>query len=179
MASAFETVALAVKQVFEEEFEAEGFTLIPDKIHESLGRHRVACGIHPEEEGPNMRNRIMQETFVEVRLYDLWTDEINPETQINPFKITGYAEMPSAGRPRRTPEPARSGSSTWTEPPTRTTRRATRAASTCGFGPSATTRTSWRQPPSRFRDSVSQRPVDLCACRRSFFLTPHRRTWSA
>jgi hypothetical protein len=92
MASAFETVALAVKQVFEEEFEAEGFTLIPDKIHESLGRHRVACGIHPEEEGPNMRNRIMQETFVEVRLYDLWTDEINPETQINPFKITGYAE---------------------------------------------------------------------------------------
>lgn len=90
--SPFETVATAVKAVFEAEFAAEGFIMIPDKLHEALGRYRVAVGIAPEEEGPNMRVRIMQETFIEVRFYDLWTDEIDPETQVNPFKITGYAE---------------------------------------------------------------------------------------
>lgn len=90
--SAFETVATAVKAIFEAEFLAEGLTMIPDRLHESLGRYRVDVGISPIDEGPTMRDRLVQETFCEIQFYDLWTDEISPDTQVNPFKITAYAE---------------------------------------------------------------------------------------
>lgn len=92
MASAFETVATAIKTVFETEFAAEGFKMIPDRLHESLGRERVAVGIAPTEERANLRSRIMSEHWLEVQFFDLWTDEISPDTMVNPFKITGYAE---------------------------------------------------------------------------------------
>lgn len=92
MASAFETVATAVITVFNTEFAPEGFTMIPDRLHESLGRFRVDVGISPDEERANIRSRIMQEHYLSVQFYDLWTDEISPDTQVNPFKITAYAE---------------------------------------------------------------------------------------
>lgn len=92
MVSAFESIALGVKSVFETEFAAEGFQMIPDNIHEALGRDRVAVGIAPVEERPNMRNRLVAEHYVEVKFYGLWTDEIHPDTVVNPYTITGYAE---------------------------------------------------------------------------------------
>lgn len=90
--SPFETAALAVMQVFNDEFTPEQFVMIPDKLHESLGRNSVTAGIAPTEDITKVDNANVQETWLEVRLYDLWTDEVDPETQINPFKITAYAE---------------------------------------------------------------------------------------
>jgi hypothetical protein len=89
---AFTTVATAVKSVFEAEFAPEQFTLQFDNLHPALGRYRVDVGIAPTEQRPNMRNRLVQETYVELRFYDLWTDEISPDTVVNPSKITGYAD---------------------------------------------------------------------------------------
>lgn len=91
-ASPFETAATVVMQVFNDEFEPEGFTMIPDKLHEALGRRAVAAGIAPVEDVTSPGNALVQETYIEVRLYDLWTEEIDPETQINPFRITAFAE---------------------------------------------------------------------------------------
>lgn len=92
MPSAFETVATAIIGVFNTEFAAEGFTMIPDRLHESLGRERVAVGVSPVEDVSSPRNRIVQETWAEVQFFGLWTNEIDPETVVNPYVITGYAE---------------------------------------------------------------------------------------
>lgn len=80
--------------VFNAEFAPEGFTMIPDKIHESLGLERVEVGIAPVEDVVMDRNAIVQETWVEVRFYDLWSKEwgASPDIQVDPRRITGFAE---------------------------------------------------------------------------------------
>lgn len=90
--SPYETVAIAIQQIIAIEFATEGFTAILDNLHESLGRERVDIGIAPIEDYPQGTNELLQETFVEVRFYDLWTQEISPDTVVNPARITGFAE---------------------------------------------------------------------------------------
>ncbi len=92
MPSPFATVATAIKSAFDTEFAAEGFTMTFDKLHESLGRNRVEVGISPTEDVVNDRNAVIQETWVEVRFYDLWVQEIRPETAVDPTRITDFAE---------------------------------------------------------------------------------------
>lgn len=92
MASAFETVAEAIIAVFNAEFAAEGYTMIPDRLHESLGRRRVDVGISPEDDTPQMRDRLAEDSRVLVQFYGLWTDEIDPTTQVNPYAITAIAD---------------------------------------------------------------------------------------
>lgn len=90
--SPFEIVATAVKDAFDAEFASEGFTMTFDNLHESLGRNRVDVGISPEEDNVNMRNALVQETWVEVKFYDLWRQEITPDTVVNPTRITSFAQ---------------------------------------------------------------------------------------
>lgn len=92
MASPFEAVASAIIGVFNTEFAVEQFTMIPDELHESLGRKRVDVGIAPVEDLVQTSNGIVQETWVEIKFYDRWKQEISPDTQINPYIITGYAD---------------------------------------------------------------------------------------
>jgi hypothetical protein len=91
-ASAYLTVANALQQIIAIEFEEEGFTAIRDNLHESLGRSRVDIGIAPVEDRVRESDAAMQETYVEVRFYGLWTQEISPDTVVDPALITGYAE---------------------------------------------------------------------------------------
>lgn len=91
-ASSFEAVATAVIAVFNAEFSTEGFVMIPDNLHESLGRERVDVGISPIEDVVNVRDSLVQETWVEVKFYHLWAQEITPTTTVNPFLVTMYAE---------------------------------------------------------------------------------------
>lgn len=91
-ASPFEAVAAAVITIFNTEFSTEGFVMVPDNLHESLGRERVDVGVSPIEDVVNLRDSLVQETWVEVKFYHLWTQEINPNTQVNPFMVTAYAE---------------------------------------------------------------------------------------
>ena len=90
--STFEILALRIKEVFEEEFAPEGFKMVLDNIHEALGRYRVAVGVAPTDERAWLRDRQVSEHTLEVKFYGLWTDEIDPETVVNPLTITGYAE---------------------------------------------------------------------------------------
>lgn len=90
--SSYEDIALTLKDIIEEEFSAEGFTVILDNLHESLGRKRVDIGIAPVEDVVMPSNNIVQHTTVEVRFFDLWKQEISPETLVNPSRIAGFAE---------------------------------------------------------------------------------------
>lgn len=90
--SPFQTIAEAVIDTFNAEFADEGFVMIPDRLHESLGLKRVDVGIAPVEEYPQASDALVQETWAEVRFYDIWKKEITPNTQVNPYRITGFAE---------------------------------------------------------------------------------------
>jgi hypothetical protein len=92
MASAFEQVATAIIAAFNTEFAPEGLTMIPDRLHESLGRYRMAAGISPDEERPRSADRNTSEFYFTVQFFGLWDDTVDPGTQINPFQVTGYAE---------------------------------------------------------------------------------------
>lgn len=89
--SAYLTVATALQQIIAAEFADEQFTAIRDNLHESLGRFKVDIGIAPVDDFPRDANEILKETVVEIRFYDLWTQEISPDTVVDPAQITGYA----------------------------------------------------------------------------------------
>lgn len=90
--SPYEAAATAIKAAIDAEFAPEQIVAIHDNLHESLGIKRVSVGIAPIEDTVMGNNNVVQETMVEVRFYDLWDPEINPDQSVNPFKITAYAE---------------------------------------------------------------------------------------
>ena len=92
MASSFQVAASGVISVFNTEFAAEGFKLIPDKPHDSLGFERVVAGVYPTEDVVQLGNALVQETYLEVKFLGLWDKQINPDQVVNPFIVTGYAE---------------------------------------------------------------------------------------
>jgi hypothetical protein len=90
--SPYEVVATALKTVIDIEFALEGIVAIHDNLHEAIGRRRIAVGIAPEEDIVNGGNALVQETWVQVKFYDLWDPKVDPEQSVNPLKITAYAE---------------------------------------------------------------------------------------
>ena len=92
MASAFSQVSDQLKAIIDTEFAPEGLVAIKDDLHESLGRKAAAVGIAPVEDVLQGGNDLVQETTVEVKFYDLWKQEINPNTVVDPTRITEFAE---------------------------------------------------------------------------------------
>lgn len=90
--SAYATAANNLKTIIDAEFAADGFSAIHDDIHESLGWNGVRIGISPIRDVPNAGNKLMKETWLEVKFYGLWVKEITPETVVDPRVITEYAE---------------------------------------------------------------------------------------
>lgn len=87
----FVEAATILKTIFDEEFSSEGFVMIFDNLHPAMGRKRVDVGVAPTEERPMSRDYYAQETWMEVRFYDLWKEEIDPATLVNPTRITDFA----------------------------------------------------------------------------------------
>lgn len=90
--SAYETVANAIITTFNAEFAAEGFVMIRDRLHPALGRDSVAVGVSPEEDSPNVRNMLVQETVCTVQFFGYWDDSVDPGTVVDPATVTSYAE---------------------------------------------------------------------------------------
>jgi hypothetical protein len=80
----------AVAQIITDEFAAEQIAPIHDQIHESLGTDRVTVGIAPAAETLDARNATVNVYTIEIRFFDLWDKEIDPEQTVNPRKITMY-----------------------------------------------------------------------------------------
>jgi hypothetical protein len=87
----YQVVATGLKAIIDTEFAVEGFTAIHDNIHEALGENAVAIGIAPLRETVRTSNAVIQETWVEVKFYDLWTKMVDPAQAVSPFRITGFA----------------------------------------------------------------------------------------
>lgn len=92
MPSPYETLADALKIIIDAEFAPETVVAIHDNLHPALGTKRVSVGIAPTYEAARNGNMAVQETWLEVRFYDIWKKEITPETVVDPRKITAYAD---------------------------------------------------------------------------------------
>lgn len=90
--SAYKVAASGIKAVFDTTFAPEGVTAQHDCLHESLGHGRVVAGISPIRKGFLPNNQSVQYTDILIQFYDLWRKEVDPTLQVNPFKITSYAE---------------------------------------------------------------------------------------
>jgi len=90
--SPYQTVAEALELILNATFTAEGVVAIHDNLHPALGRNAVAVGIAPSYDQVNARNSAALEIWLEVRYYDLWTDEIDPGTIVDPRVIADKAE---------------------------------------------------------------------------------------
>lgn len=92
MASAYETLATALKAIIDTEFVQEGFVAVHDRIHESVGSERTSIGISPERWIPTPQNRNVKLTYVLVQFYNRYQLDIDPEQVVDPLVITNYAE---------------------------------------------------------------------------------------
>jgi hypothetical protein len=70
-----------------------GIVPVHDKIHVSLGFQAPVVGIAPLREDPTPSDRVVQETYVEIRYFDRWNKDINPYQTVDPRLITAKAEQ--------------------------------------------------------------------------------------
>ncbi len=92
MASAYETLATALKAIIDTEFTPEQFVAVHDRLHESLGSDRTVIGISPERWLPSPRNRNVKLTYLLVQFYNRYDLDIDPTQKVDPLVIADYAE---------------------------------------------------------------------------------------
>lgn len=87
------TARLALMAVLADEFSVEGFTVVGDILHRSLGRDgKTRIGVSPLQETQYSRNALVNEPRLLVQFYGAWPDKIDPKTTVDPTKIETYAE---------------------------------------------------------------------------------------
>ena len=91
-ASPYQNVAEALELVINAEFTPEGIIAQHDNLHGALGQTRPWVGIAPSYEQPNGRNMLALEIWLEVKYYDLWKQEIDPQASVDPRVISAKAE---------------------------------------------------------------------------------------
>lgn len=92
MASPYSICAAALEQIINGEFADLAVAARHDNLHESLGRGERFVGIAPTEETVNNRNGLVQETWIEVRFYNPYPQEIDPRTEVDPRIVAEQAE---------------------------------------------------------------------------------------
>lgn len=88
--SRYEVAATGIKAIIDAVFAAEGFKAKHDDLHESLGHRRVEIGISPLRITPMAQNQSVDQTFIKIQFYGLYKREVDPELQVNPFKVAAY-----------------------------------------------------------------------------------------
>lgn len=88
----YTTVANAIETVLKSEFAVEGFPVLHDHIHESVGHKGTRIGISPIDQVPQASNMNVMDTEVLIRFYGKYDKSVvDPDQRVDPRKITGYA----------------------------------------------------------------------------------------
>ena len=66
--------------------------VVHDKVHEAVGYRGPRIGISPVRQPMNARNKLVQETWIEIRYMGRWEKEITPDQQVDPRFIAEEAE---------------------------------------------------------------------------------------
>jgi hypothetical protein len=92
MTDPYTSAANAIAGIITAEFAPELIVPTHDKIHESLGTEGIEVGIEPMRWGRQARNANVKDTFLLVRFYDMWEKHIDPTQQVDPRRITAFAD---------------------------------------------------------------------------------------
>jgi hypothetical protein len=90
--SPYEEAAAALESALNTEFTDIGVLVEHDNLHASLGVNQRRIGISPVREVPVQSNYAALQTTLEVKFYDFWDKEINPEQSVDPRSISRFAE---------------------------------------------------------------------------------------
>lgn len=82
----------ALKAIIDAEFAVEGFTVLNDRLHESLGNNGTRLGISPNRERLLSGNDTVLTVEIFFQFYGKWNEEIDPTTKVDPAKFENYAE---------------------------------------------------------------------------------------
>ena len=87
------TARKAVVNILRTEFAPEGYSVLEDRLHRSLGRDgRTRIGVSPDREQP-VRENINAEVFrIAVQFYGNWKDQIKADEVVDPTDIETKAE---------------------------------------------------------------------------------------
>jgi hypothetical protein len=85
-------VANHLEAVINSTFAAEGVVARHDVVHESLGQQGPIVGIAPVRDLSLLSDRVVQNTYVEVRYLDHWQKMVDPTQAVDPRSITAKAD---------------------------------------------------------------------------------------
>lgn len=88
----YSIVAEALVSTIEQTFVNEGFTILHDHLHESVGHKGTRIGVSPIDQMPQAGNMHVMDTEVLIQFYGKYDKSVvDPDQRVDPRKITGYA----------------------------------------------------------------------------------------
>lgn len=78
--------------VLQTEFAPEGFNVVSDRLHGSVGWNGTRIGVSPVQSVTMTRDNQVLMPELLVQFYGKWNKEINPDQQVDPAKIENFAE---------------------------------------------------------------------------------------
>lgn len=90
MPSAYTIAANALAAICENTFPT--IPVVHDRVHEAVGYKGPRIGIAPIRQPMNSRNKLVQETWIEIRYMGQWNKEITPDQTVDPRIVTEAAE---------------------------------------------------------------------------------------
>jgi hypothetical protein len=91
MPSAYSIAANALYAICEATF--PDVPVVHDKVHEAVGYKGARIGIAPIRQPMNARNKLVQETWIEIRFMGAWNKEVTPDQQVDPRTVAEQAEL--------------------------------------------------------------------------------------
>lgn len=91
MASSYSIAANALAAICTATFPT--IPVVHDKVHEAVGYNGPRIGITPIREPMNTRDKLVKETWIEIRYMGRWDKEVTPDQQVDPRVITEQAAL--------------------------------------------------------------------------------------
>lgn len=90
MASTYVIAANALEQIC-----AQTFPSIPvqhDQLYPALGWKGPRIGIAPIREPMHVRNKLVRESWIEIRFFDQWVKDVDPGQAVDPRIVAAHAD---------------------------------------------------------------------------------------
>lgn len=90
--SPYREIADALYTIITDEWSTEGFRVLHDRLHPSVGAEGTRIGISIDEEVPASGNMLQNNTSVLVQFYRRWDPDVDPSKRVDPRIIADDAE---------------------------------------------------------------------------------------
>lgn len=84
-------ISEALEALILQEFAAEKFPVVHDRLHESIGHKGTRIGISPEDQSPQANNMLVLDTDVLIQFYGRYDLKIDPDQRVDPRIVTTFA----------------------------------------------------------------------------------------